>query len=677
MNLAQPLTGEHHDPESFLRVWQEAHDSIRRHLYRGRMYVHPHYVQADLYTGATRAFWMDSLSAFFPGLLALTGDLDEATETHLLFTALWNRYSALPERWSAMTGSVEGGLGWWGGRPEFIESTYYLYRATRDPWYLHVGNMVIQDIKRRCWTECGWSGIQDVRTGELNDRMESFFLGETAKYLFLLYDPGHPLNTVDMPFVFNTEGHPLILPRSSNPIVQGLRRPMVFKQEAGADANTDDMLFCPLPSPPVPLSFSAVTSRSDFFHAANLARLHQMPPPHDINSSKWEFAHGHPIISMLDTGLPLDLIYYPWTLPPELMPRNGISSKILIRPTFDITFPAHPNMAFSPGFLQRVGNGILVNSIGGLRLGMIQDGPLIIGGSGSGEAYRIQAINNIALGRDEKIFLPKDTVASVVSPLDPNFTRIRDTTMLDLVIDVGETRPYSNNDEEASRENKTESESSQRAALAETVDEASGTTSHVKAAFNTLLQHVSAMLLDQPLVGNPKKLREYVAAITPTGPGTAPLPDVEEALGPDASGAPQGLLIWHSIYVTDENCDATLSARIPKEHQAIVIKRGGCSFSQKLQNIPSFAPSANSLQIVIVVSYQDEDDLNPDWLIRPLLESTQFTSSGLPRRNPIPMIMVGGGQRMYDIFQRAVGIGIKRRYSIHAQGVPISNLVII
>ena len=47
------------------------------------MYIHPHYVQADLYTGAARAFWHDSLSAFYPGVLALTGHLEEATVTHL------------------------------------------------------------------------------------------------------------------------------------------------------------------------------------------------------------------------------------------------------------------------------------------------------------------------------------------------------------------------------------------------------------------------------------------------------------------------------------------------------------------------------------------------------------------------------------------------------------------
>ena len=122
-----------------------------------------------------RASWIDSLSAYYPGLLTLGGEVDDAVEAHLLFTALWAKYSALPERWSTASGDVEGGLCWWGGRPEFIESTWYLYQATNDPWYLHVGEMALRDIKRRCWTECGLAGLQDVRTGEKLIAWRAFF----------------------------------------------------------------------------------------------------------------------------------------------------------------------------------------------------------------------------------------------------------------------------------------------------------------------------------------------------------------------------------------------------------------------------------------------------------------------------------------------------------------------
>ena len=676
------LSQEQQTAEAFGRVWQESHASIKRHLYRGDMYIHPHYVQADLYTGASRAFWLDSLSAFYPGLLATTGNLEEATETHLLATALWTRYSALPERWSTSTGSIESGLSWWGGRPEFIESNYHLYRVTRDPWYLHVGEMIIRDIKRRCWTRCGWAGLQDVRNGDLSDRMESFFLGETIKYLFLLFDEDHPLNKLDAPFVFSTEGHPLILPRQIGEKSSYSSSRTTEKYSKDRSDYTQGAPTCPLAPQMLPFSLSATAARADIFHAANLARLHLMPTRDTVESPLAEYSRDHPSISISDVRSPSNYTYFPWTLPLGLIPHNGTCSKITAKHTFDITFPTGPNMLMGPGFLQRVGNGILINSMGGVRLGMIQDVPFETDDGAIGKEYRIQAINNILLGKDERIFIAKDTASNVVNPLDPNFTRVRDTSMLDLVIDVqpsgGAQTHRPNSDPTNGNESSTASPELVFDAPIATNPEVA---SNMKQAFSSLLHHVASLIVDPtpapppPEIKNPP--REYIAAIMPVGVGAAPLPDVYDALGPDIHGAPQGDVPWHSIYVADQNCKGKLPASVPKEHQVIVIKRGDCSFDEKLRNIPTFAPSKNSLQLVIVVSYEDEPGLPSGWLIRPLLESLQTTASGLPRHHPIAMVMVGGGDKTCDIFERATGLGIKRRYSVQAQGIPISNLVIL
>lgn len=673
------VSNEQQTAEAFGRVWQESHASIKRHLYRGDMYIHPHYVQADLYTGASRAFWLDSLSAFYPGLLATTGNLEEATETHLLATALWTRYSALPERWSTSTGSVESGLSWWGGRPEFIESTYHLYRVTRDPWYLRVGEMTLRDIKRRCWTNCGWAGLQDVRNGDLSDRMESFFLSETTKYLFLLFDENHPLNKLDGPFVFSTEGHPLILPR---PIRWQSSSPRNGVYSKSAKDETEEAPTCPLPPAMLPFSLSATAARADIFHAANLARLHLMPTRDNVESSLAEYSRDHPSISISDVRSPSNYTYFPWTLPSELIPHNATCSKITAKHTFDITFPAAPNVVMGPGFLQRVGNGILINSMGGVRLGMIQDVPFETDDGTTGKEYRIQAINNILLGKDERIFIAKDTASNVVNPLDPNFTRVRDTTMLDLVVDVqaleGAQTERSTSDPVDSNKSST---SGPELVLDTSIAANPEMASNMKQAFSSLLHHVASLIVDPaPLPPPPEDTnfpREYIAAIMPVGVGVAPLPDVDDALGPDIHGAPQGDVPWSSIYVTDENCKSKLPASVPRENQVIVIKRGDCSFDEKLRNIPTFAPSKTSLQLVVVVSYDDEPGVPSGWLIRPLLESLQTTASGLPRHNGVAMVMVGGGEKTYDVFERAVGVGLKRRYSVKAQGIPISNLVML
>ncbi|KRX61196.1 ER degradation-enhancing alpha-mannosidase-like protein 1 [Trichinella sp. T9] len=70
-------------------------------------------------------------------------------------------------------------------RPEFIESTYFLYLATKNPFYLHVGKEVAESLEKYTKTKCGYATIHDVADKSLEDRMESFFLSETIKYLYL------------------------------------------------------------------------------------------------------------------------------------------------------------------------------------------------------------------------------------------------------------------------------------------------------------------------------------------------------------------------------------------------------------------------------------------------------------------------------------------------------------
>jgi hypothetical protein len=613
-------------PDAFLRAWEDAHDGIKRHIYRGAAHQHPHYIQVDLYTGAMRAFWIDSLSAYYQGLLTMAGELDEAIETHLLYTALWTRYSAMPERWSTATGNIESGLRWWPGRPEFIESTWYLYRATTDPWYLHVGEMALRDIKRRCWTKCGWAGLHDVRSGELSDRMESFFLGETTKYLFLLFDPSHPLNTIDAPYVFTTEGHPLIIPKH-------LREKKFSTRSAPPPEWQPVPGTCPLPPPHLPFSISATAARSDIFHAASLARLHLMPTAETLESPLVEFTKDHPSISISDVQSPSNYTYYPWTLPLELMPRNATSSVMATRTTFDLSFPNLPN-TIQMGGLQRVHEGILVNSMSGLRLGMVREPDIfpVHKDIAFDEHFRIYAVSNIALGRDEKVYMSRSTIDNF-NPLDPFFTRGRDAETLDLIIDAPPLPPSSQ----------------PTSSLSDLLDDAPSETTNLSAIqianmdsfemevdpqalqdepgyFSSLLASLQSLLSPSTTTHGsvpsstalasqaPSVQRLAVAGTLPTGPGAAPLPDVSD---PDLTYSADNSLSWSSIYVHPNTlCDERLPVEIPRTHQIIVIPRGGCSFSAKIRNIPPFPPKSTSLQLVIVVSYPEHEEIVFDFAER-------------------------------------------------------------
>uniref|UniRef100_UPI00398F684A ER degradation-enhancing alpha-mannosidase-like protein 3 isoform X2 n=1 Tax=Pristiophorus japonicus TaxID=55135 RepID=UPI00398F684A len=152
--------------------------------------------------------WMDSLLAFFPGLQVLKGDLQPAIETHEMLYQVTQRHKFLPEAFT-----TEFAVHWAQHplRPEFIESTYFLYKATKDPYYLHVGKSVVDSLNQHARVPCGFAAVQDVRTGNHEDRMDSFFLAEMFKYLYLLFAEKSelPFNIDD--YVFTTEAHLLPL----------------------------------------------------------------------------------------------------------------------------------------------------------------------------------------------------------------------------------------------------------------------------------------------------------------------------------------------------------------------------------------------------------------------------------------------------------------------------------
>ncbi|KAM9306795.1 ER degradation-enhancing alpha-mannosidase-like protein 3 isoform 2-T4 [Pholidichthys leucotaenia] len=148
--------------------------------------------------------WMDSLLAFFPGLQVLRGDLRPAIETHEMLHQVTKQHKFLPE---AFTTEFRVHWGQHLLRPEFAESTYYLYKATGDPHYLRVGQSIVEKLNAYTRVPCGFAAVQDVRTGTHEDRMDSFFLAEMFKYLYLLFSEKNQL-PIDMDhYILTTEAH--------------------------------------------------------------------------------------------------------------------------------------------------------------------------------------------------------------------------------------------------------------------------------------------------------------------------------------------------------------------------------------------------------------------------------------------------------------------------------------
>jgi len=138
---------------------------------------------------------------------------------------IWKQYGFLPEFYNVAQGGAANKREGYPLRPELIESVMYLYRATKDPYLLTVGEDMLQSIQYSARTECGYATVKDVRDHTLEDRMESFFLAETTKYLYLLFDEdnfihnrGNSATVVDGAddnkcvvdaggYIFNTEAH--------------------------------------------------------------------------------------------------------------------------------------------------------------------------------------------------------------------------------------------------------------------------------------------------------------------------------------------------------------------------------------------------------------------------------------------------------------------------------------
>ncbi|XP_050782304.1 ER degradation-enhancing alpha-mannosidase-like protein 3 isoform X2 [Gopherus flavomarginatus] len=156
--------------------------------------------------------WMDSLLAFFPGLQVLRGDLKPAIETHEMLYQVTKQHKFLPE---AFTSDFAVYWAQHPLRPEFAESTYFLYKATRDPYYLQVGKSIVESLNEYARVACGFAAVQDVRTGRHEDRMDSFFLAEMFKYLYLLFSEKRDLPLDIEDYIFTTEAHLLPLSLST------------------------------------------------------------------------------------------------------------------------------------------------------------------------------------------------------------------------------------------------------------------------------------------------------------------------------------------------------------------------------------------------------------------------------------------------------------------------------
>ena len=229
------------DDQDCKRMWLDSIAAINKYLAdefhrpARRYELELWYGHADMNTGVRTATTYGALDAFFPAVLALSGDLARAARLQASSQKMWRRYGIEPEEINYQTWEVVSPG--YHLRPEIVESTYYLYHyamlgprasrphsarqshlsrgqlLSRNPHlasassYRRQGRLMFEDFVKHCRTDAGYAALKSVLTKEQSDSMQSFLFAETFKYFYLLFAPPKTLNFDKV--IFNTEAHPI------------------------------------------------------------------------------------------------------------------------------------------------------------------------------------------------------------------------------------------------------------------------------------------------------------------------------------------------------------------------------------------------------------------------------------------------------------------------------------
>jgi mannosidase alpha-like ER degradation enhancer 2 len=111
----------------YLAMFQDFYISTHQYMKKGDWYV-----DVNSYRGTQTLPWFTALSAFWPGLQVLYGDIVSATKTMFSFRSIWRRFGFVPEALDVMQDKIVEKQDAYFLRPEMMESTMYLYQATKD-----------------------------------------------------------------------------------------------------------------------------------------------------------------------------------------------------------------------------------------------------------------------------------------------------------------------------------------------------------------------------------------------------------------------------------------------------------------------------------------------------------------------------------------------------------------
>lgn len=173
--------------------------------------------------GSSFAARMDHLACFAGGMFALSSLYTDDPETAREYLRIgegiaetcYQMYAHQPSGISPESvvftqgNELQGDTLYYILRPEALEALFVAYRLTHNPIYQDHAWKMFQAIQKHCRVDEGYVGLSDVTKPDppKDDHMQSFFLAETLKYLYLIFSPDEALDLEK--WVLNTEAHPL------------------------------------------------------------------------------------------------------------------------------------------------------------------------------------------------------------------------------------------------------------------------------------------------------------------------------------------------------------------------------------------------------------------------------------------------------------------------------------
>jgi hypothetical protein len=315
-------------------------------------------------------------------------------------------------------------------------------------------------------------------------------------------------------------------------------------------------------------------------------------------------------------GLPM----YPWTLPLHLVPPNATCDPIPSQEVFDLVFPTAQTYNYDSQIpnITRVQGGVLLRSLSNLRVSLLH----------ISKQYRVSSIGTVPLGIDERIYVSRNAVAE----------------FLDLTFGV-KWNPYTIKLEFI------QSKEDKKVAARASADSVWGQDLRqlIHSSLSQLLKPGSDLPPTPTFDHSKSSSGKLLTAV----------------LAPNSREPIDGESYTYMYSITHNACEqgVKIPAMLAHHLQVLMIPRGGCTFTQKLANVPT--DDLPGLKLVLFL------DLNLDIqreheLIRPLLDH--------PTPYTVGMI---GGKNLMDINGVLEIVSWREKGVIQVGGVDVINWEVV